>query len=317
MALRRVVRGAGWAALAFGVLVLLFVAYQLWGTDISAKFHQDQLRAEFNHELALAQRHTSDPTPSHKPLTTTTTLPIDRIAEPQPGDVPAEGQPIGSIDIPKIAANFVVVQGVSTNDLQLGPGHYPGTPLPGQPGNAAIAGHRTTYLAPFSNLDQLQPGDPIYLTTTQGRFEYQVSKTLIVAPSDTAVLDPTPVPELTLTTCNPRYSAAQRLVVQALFVDPPAGPTIASVTSPASAPTSAVRGVLRSIPVPGTRGTVVWNSIFWGAACIALALTVWIFARRRSRTLARWAIGIFGGLGFLVLLFFFFGNISQLLPASF
>ncbi len=76
--------------------------------------------------------------------------------------------------------------------------------MPGNPGNAAFAGHRTTYAAPFYNLDQLAPGDSIYVTTTQGRFQYVVTKTLVVDPSDVGVLDATPTPTLTLTTCNPR-----------------------------------------------------------------------------------------------------------------
>jgi len=303
--------------LAFGVLVLLFVAYQLWGTGLYTRARQSQLRAEFNRELAhLHQRSPRLPTPSTP--TTTTTVPFEGVVEPVPGDVPADGQPVGTIVIPKIGADYVVVQGVSTTDLELGPGHYPGTPLPGQPGNAAIAGHRTTYLAPFANINELQPGDPIYVTTVQGRFEYLVTRSLVVDPSDVAVLDPTSTPTLTLTTCNPRYSAAQRLVVQATLYDPsPPTPTprapirelhSSQRRSPASA---AARTALAG------NGSGVGGAVGWGLACVALFGTAWWVIRRRSRRFHRWAIGVAAALGLLVLLFFFFASLSQLLPASF
>ncbi len=115
------------------------------------------------------------------------------------------GKGIGYLVIPKIAVNFVVVEGVGEPQLQGGPGHYPGTSLPGQPGNAAIAGHRTTYAAPFYNLNELTPGDPIYALTSQGLFRYNVVSQQAVAPTDVAVLDQSATPELTLTTCNPRW----------------------------------------------------------------------------------------------------------------
>ena len=117
----------------------------------------------------------------------------------------------------------VIVEGTGTTDLRQGPGHYDGTPLPGQIGNAAIAGHRTTYGAPFYNLNELADGDPIVVTTTQGVFTYSVTRSLIVPcgdsncndPADVAVIAPSTTPELTLTTCNPRFSSSSRLVVQA------------------------------------------------------------------------------------------------------
>jgi sortase A len=308
----------GWSVLGFGVLVLLFVAYQLWGTGLYTSIHQAQLRTQFDHELGLVHRHRSTPaTTTASPATTTTTL--NGVVQPVPGDVPAEGQPIGTIDIPAIGANYVVVQGVSTDDLELGPGHYPGTPLPGQPGNAAIAGHRTTYLHPFYNLDQLQPGDPIYITTLQGRFEYEVQTTLVVDPSDTSVLDPTPVPELTLTTCNPRYSAAQRLVVHAVLVSPPPIKEVeSSPTAPLEKDVAApiARGSVKSTGGP-TTASLLGASVGWGLGCIVTALGIWFALRRRSWRLARWGVASLGSLAFLVLLFFFFGSLSPLLPASF
>ncbi len=108
-----------------------------------------------------------------------------------------------------------MVEGTNTPDLRKGPGHYTGTPLPGQAGNAAIAGHRTTYGHPFYNLDSVKVGDPIVLTTLQGIFVYDTTKSFVVSPSDTTVVDNVIANQLTLTTCNPRFSASTRLVVQA------------------------------------------------------------------------------------------------------
>ena len=112
---------------------------------------------------------------------------------------------------------------MNVDDLRKGPGHYPPTQLPGHEGNSAIAGHRTTYGAPFGELDQLQPGDQIVLVTVQGKFKYEVTDQRVVDPSEISVLDPSPDPArpghdlatLTLTTCNPKYSASQRLIVRA------------------------------------------------------------------------------------------------------
>src|ERR1700722_13538307 len=98
----------------------------------------------------------------------------------------------------------------------MGPGHYPGTPLPGQRGNVGIAGHRTTFGAPFFRLNEVVPGDLIYLTDTSGTtWVYSVQREWVVAPTDVGVLDPTQKAELTLTTCNPRFEAISRLVVRA------------------------------------------------------------------------------------------------------
>ena len=121
--------------------------------------------------------------------------------------------------IPAIGVDRYVVEGVGEPDLQMGPGHYPGTALPGQAGNVGIAGHRTTFGAPFFRLNELARGDFIYLTDTSGTtWVYDVVRDWVVPPSDVAVLDPTHEPELTLTTCNPRFEATSRLVVRAVLV---------------------------------------------------------------------------------------------------
>ena len=116
----------------------------------------------------------------------------------------------------------VVVEGVSHEDLKRGPGHYPGTAAPGEVGNVVVSGHRTTYAAPFRRVDELAVGDPVVVETRDRWFTYRVTELLVVAPSaagelDAVPNDPTAVPRerlLTLTTCNPKYSARTRLVVR-------------------------------------------------------------------------------------------------------
>jgi sortase A len=127
------------------------------------------------------------------------------------------GQPLGRIRIPKLEVKFVFVQGVSAHDLEKGPGHYTGTSLPGQHGTVGIAGHRTTYLAPFRHLDQLSPGDEIELKMPYGRFFYSVQRLMVVSPTNASGLRRVRHDRLVLTTCTPPFSASQRLVVTARF----------------------------------------------------------------------------------------------------
>ncbi len=123
------------------------------------------------------------------------------------------GKPLGELRIPRLDAHFVVVQGTTTSSLRRGPGHYYGTALPGQDGTVGIAGHRTTYGAPFRHLDALRRGDPITMTMPYGRFVYRVEGTRIVKPQDVSTLRAIGRQRLVLTACHPLYSAAQRLVV--------------------------------------------------------------------------------------------------------
>ena len=125
------------------------------------------------------------------------------------------GQPIGRISIPAIDAEHVVIQGTDEADLKLGPGHYPESALPGQGRTVAIAGHRTTYGAPFNRIDDIDVGDPITMEMPYGRFVYEVEKTKIVDPTDTEVVEDRGRDRLVLTSCHPLYSAAQRYVVAA------------------------------------------------------------------------------------------------------
>jgi sortase A len=170
------------------------------------------------------------------------------------------------IEIPSIGLDAKVVAGVEPEDLKKGPGHYPGTPMPGQFGNSAIAGHRTTYGQPFYRLDEVQVGDEIVLTTVQGRFVYRATGSEVVDPGASQVVattDPSAA-TLTLTTCTPRYTASQRLVVHADLAldasDPPqpavldyhgTEPLLTSTTTsttPATTTTRPRRGAATSVP---------------------------------------------------------------------
>lgn len=129
------------------------------------------------------------------------------------------GDALTRIKIPDLGVDVVVVEGTTQSALRAGAGHYPSTPLPCERGNVAIAGHRTTFGKPFHNLDLLQPGATIILETPIGSCTYKLAKApFVVTPTDTSVIDQTPVPSLTLTTCHPKGSARQRLVVRAELV---------------------------------------------------------------------------------------------------
>jgi sortase A len=302
-AFRRAIDISGRVLIGAGVLLLLFSAYQIWGTSIQESHTQAGLRTQLQTEAgnarirgALAQAVALDKLPTGPPVTA-----------PRTQD-PAEGEPIGDIRIPVIGINQVVVEGTNTPDLRKGPGHYIGTPLPGQDGNASVAGHRTTYGHPFYNLDSVKVGDPIVLTTLQGIFVYDTTKSWVVSPSDTDVIQNVFADILTLTTCNPRFSASTRLIVQAklahsqLFPNP-------------GLPVATLHADPKSHGLAGDSSIALTDTLFWGFVTLAVGVGVFYGAYRFRRQ--RWMIYAVGAAGVLVLLWFFFGAVSPLLPASF
>ena len=128
---------------------------------------------------------------------------------------PLKGDSIARIEIPAIGVDEYVVEGTDLESLRKGPGHYPETPLPGEPGTTAIAGHRTTYGAPFRNIDELGRGERIVVDMPDGRFVYRVEESKIVDDQDLSVLQPVGYRRLMLSACHPLYSAAQRIIVYA------------------------------------------------------------------------------------------------------
>jgi sortase A len=297
----------GRVVLVAGVLVLLFIPYLLWGTGLMTAHSQSVLRQQF-----AADQHASGSISTNRlsPPKHGSTVPAPPEVAPVIG-APAAGSAVGLIVIRKIGLSMVFVEGTDETQLQAGPGHYPGTPLPGEAGNAAIAGHRTTYLAPFYNLDALVPGDQIGITTLQGIFLYQVTGSQVVDPTDVAVVGPTPTPELTLTTCNPRYSASQRLVVHAALVA-----SALSTGKAAPAPNPAAPSPISKHPAP-TPSSKNWTAaILWGLAVAVLTTAVWL-AARRTRAGRRALVVVIGPLVWLVVVFYFFQAVAPLLPASY
>jgi sortase A len=190
--------------IAFGCLMVAFgvggyVGWLLWGTGLETERAQHDLRASFG-EVVETGEPSGDATP---------TLP---------------GGAYAQIQIPAIDVDFIVVEGTGYEALKMGPGHYSGTADPWDGwGRVGIAGHRTTYQHPFLNLDRLDVGDEIVLHTEFGTFTYDISRVFVI-PSEGSgkVLTQSKKPTLVLTTCHPKYSAAERLIVTADLVDAPA-----------------------------------------------------------------------------------------------
>lgn len=184
----------GRSFISLGTLIILFLLYQVFGTNLVTGREQQALASEL-------QKTWSNP----------------QLAEQKP-DL---GEGIAVIKIPKIGVNSVVVEGVEVNDLKKGPGHYPESSLPGEYGNTVISGHRTTYGAPFYRLDELKKGDEIILYDAKGSYTYIVAESKIVLPTAIGVIAPSNDARLTLTTCNPRFSARQRLIIVAFLQGAP------------------------------------------------------------------------------------------------
>lgn len=292
--MRRFAAALGRALITAGVLTLLFAAYQLWGTGIYTAQQQDSLRHQFTSELHKTAPST--PTTTTPASATTTTSP------PSP-PLPPTGDAVAQIRIPKIGVDDIVVNGVGVDDLRKGPGHYPQTPLPGQQGNAAIAGHRTTYGAPFGNLDQLSSGDDIFLRTLQGSFTYRVYSQSVVDPGDVAVLnaDPGRPATVTLTTCNPKYSASQRLVVQASLESP----------NPPLPPPPGLRNVAKA-GLSGDSGSSS-PALLTGLIVLLIGAIWWLAFHRHPH----WTAWLVGAIPLAVALFFFYSYLERLLPANF
>jgi len=303
MRLARFLGAAGRTCITAGVLILLFVAYQLWGTGIREAQAQDRLEDDFAEVLEAAER------PSPSTSTTSTTAPGEEPPETAPAiEAVPEGEPTARIIIPKIGVDKIVVEGVSLADLKKGPGHYPESPLPGQQGNAAIAGHRTTYGAPFGRIDELVVGDEITVETVQGSFTYRMTEQLIVSPTQVDVLDDKGDNRLTLTACHPKYSARQRIIVVA-ELDPGEEP----LPRPPRSEDSAAREAPPALDDIDGEGAPALPAILLGVLGAAIWLVAWLL----GRAWRRWPSYALGLPFFLVALFFFFEEFSRLLPSNF
>jgi sortase A len=356
---RWVVGGIGKTLITLGLLMFAFVGYQLWGTGIQTARAQNDLESQFNKLMQSTTTVTttttttvvttdSTPASTESTIAATTTVPIAPQGPPiEHGDV------IARLLIPRIDLDWYVVQGVGTDDLAKGPGHFRETPMPGQLGNAAIAGHRTTHGAPFGDLDELQPGDliTVVMANGSGTFTYSVTGTIIVSPSEYAKVIPTidfSVATLTLATCHPEFTSKQRMIVQAVLVPeqssqvmaPPPNtvPVIPDETLPAENPETTVAAApgdttdtsvatTTTLAEPVASDTTITEDGLSGgwfddSAAIPHALlwglallAVGVGAYFVGKASNRLYVSfIVGFIPFVVVLYFFFENVNRLLP---
>lgn len=227
----RVLYWLGWSLIVAGAVVLLYVVYSLLFTNLETDRAQARLLEEWLIDVPVLPQEGDAGSETEATVGTDREPPEPAAREGRATEPPALGTAVAMIEFVRPGADepvvhadpLLVVHGVSVADLRQGPGHYPQTALPGADGNFAVAGHRTTYGAPFFSLDELEPGDEIHVTDRTGtRHVYEFVAAEVVRPSDTWVIGDDPLdggrPTLTLTTCHPRFSAAKRLVVFAGLV---------------------------------------------------------------------------------------------------
>lgn len=198
-------RAVGELCITAGLILTLFCAYLLWGTGAYTAGQQPLLQEQLAREMAGGPRTAAD-----------RALPQIKL-----------GGAVALLRIPKLGEGYryAVIEGVSPEHLKKGPGHYPGTAMPGQIGNFVVSGHRTTYGAPFNEIDRLKRGDQIVVDAREARYTYRVTRKHVVHPTALEVVAPVPGkpgrkpgrPAITLTTCHPEYSAAQRLIVHGVL----------------------------------------------------------------------------------------------------
>jgi sortase A len=192
--MRATLRALGELSITAGLVLLLFCAYLLWGTGSYTMEQQ-----------VLLQRQ------------------LFEKKEPRLLGKIQLGRAVAMLKIPRLGDDYryAVVEGTDRDRLRMGPGHYPGTAMPGEIGNFVLSGHRTTYAAPFNRIGELRRGDDIVVEAREARYTYRVTRTRIVEPTEVDVMDPVPGQPgreptkalITLSTCHPEYSAAQRLIV--------------------------------------------------------------------------------------------------------
>jgi sortase A len=200
----------GWTLIWSGIFVFGYLAWQLWVTDWINAGIQEEAAQQLEQDLARF-----DPVPE-------TTQVEEQVVTYYPEEPVPRGNPFGFISIPAIGVNDVVIyEGVDRETLKNGPGHMTTTPLPGQPGNAVMSGHRTTYGRPFFDFDLLKTGHEIEVRTSVGTHVYAIREMRVVAPTDVWVTNPRNGGWLTLTTCEPKFSSRQRLVVWAEMTSGP------------------------------------------------------------------------------------------------
>jgi sortase A len=211
------IRKGGFALLGLGAVVLVWVGVTVkWGDPFTSLYTRQEQGALSSKLSATEDRWAAPERPRVKPKRSKAAILRSRAGAYR--DTLGEGEALGRIAIPRLGLRMVVVEGTSKADLEKGPGHYDSasgrnTGLPGMGGVIGIAGHRTTYSAPFRHIDDLRAGDTIELRMPYGRFRYTVYRHRIVDDQDWSILRRRPFEKLVLTACHPLYSAKQRWAV--------------------------------------------------------------------------------------------------------
>ena len=304
---RRLVGWIGVTLIVSGLLLLGLIAYQLWGTGFQTREAQRNLEAEFKSMVSTT--------------TTSTTAAPTSTTEPEPITIPnpEEGDVIAHMYVKKMGLDVYVVEGVKYHDLKIGPGHYPDTPMIGQLGNVAIAGHRSTYDAPFGNIEVLEPGDKIQLQTTYGSFTYEVTGYEIVAPTDVDVIaNPNPdVATLTLTTCHPKFSSSKRYIVYSKLVKESSTPVKIKTQTPK--PDKVTSPSQDAFTEGWWHDSAAWPHVLgWTLALLSIVAGV-LTARRRLSGRFRFTTAVaclVALVPFVFCLYFFYENVSRLLPTN-
>lgn len=266
----------GRTLIAAGLLLLSFVAYQLWGTSISESRAQSAMATSFRAQ--------------------------------SPG-VPEYGGTVGKMTIPSIGVDKWIIAGIDTDSLKRGPGLFPGSPLPGQYGNVAIAGHRTTYGAPFGAIDRMKTGDEIRIATKTVVYTYIVDgPPRIVGKYDVSVIKSTDKTKahLTLVSCHPKWTSYKRIIVTA---------TLASTATPQKPTYFTPEGARPDTLAEGWfHDSSAWPVVI-AFAWLLVAIVVVARALVR-RSVRRSFVYPPAGAVFIVTLFFFFENLTRLLPTN-
>jgi sortase A len=256
---------------ALGILALLFVGYELFGTSIGEARSQTKLLSAFQTQLKT-----------------------------NPSAVPALGDPVALLEIPRFPSQDVVVQGVRSTDLQKGPGHDPGSPMPGQVGDAVIMGHRTTYGGPFRHISELARGDSITVFTAEGRFQYTVLDVRVTSGTP-LIATSTEVGYLTLITSDPTFGGNRQVQVLAQLVTQP--------LTPISEIQMAVGAVRNG---SGADRMAYAPVLLWGELFAAVLVIAWVLYRRWSP----WATHLITSPILIALMFLLFSSIDRLLPRT-
>lgn len=228
--MRRKIQVLGWTLIWSGIFIFGYLGWQLFGTGVVNAGVQEaaqvNLRAEFE-QAAVVPPEVQQIDPEAFLEGQQPDAPgLSDLVDFHPEEAPERGEELAFLRIPKIDVDEVLFEGVDRETLKSGPGHMDGTPIPGQPGNAVVSGHRTTYGSPFFDFHLLEPGDRIEVETSIGEHIYEIREIIVVEPTDVWVTDDRPGGWLTLTTCEPKFSARQRLIV---FAEMVSGPNLAFI----------------------------------------------------------------------------------------